>query len=238
MSDEPLKNSKIYINMINKEYILLSPTKDDIQEIKNLCYYFWEEEGIYSENFYETILSQNLSYIYKDKAKNIIIAICLVLYEKKKKEVNISVLCVKSDYQRQGLATSILEASIDNCMKKGFNKFYLHVMVTNEKAINLYLKVGFKKCKFVKNYYKNDPPPNNDAFLMRLIKDKNEEEAIDVSNISQLNYVESNDDKQRNRYDIYRSNDTSVSKYILIIILSIVIIIGIGFIIVNIDKIF
>ena len=238
MSDEPLKNSKIYINMINKEYILLSPTKDDIPEIKNLCYYFWEEEGIYSENFYETILSQNLSYIYKDKTKNIIIAICLVLYEKKKKEVNISVLCVKSDYQRQGLATSILEASIDNCMKKGFNKFYLHVTVTNEKAINLYLKVGFKKCKFVKNYYKNDPPPNNDAFLMRLIKDKNEEETIDVSNISQLNYVESNDDKQRNRYDIYRSNDTSVSKYILIIILSIVIIIGIGFIIVNIDKIF
>ena len=238
MSNEPLKNSKIYINMINKEYILLSPTKDDIQEIKNLCYYFWEEEGIYSENFYETILSQNLSYIYKDKTKNIIIAICLVLYEKKKKEVNISVLCVKSDYQRQGLATSILEASIDNCMKKGFNKFYLHVTVTNEKAINLYLKVGFKKCKFVKNYYKNDPPPNNDAFLMRLIKDKNEEEAIDVSNISQLNYVESNDDKQRNRYDIYRSNDTSISKYILIIILSIVIIIGIGFIIVNINKIF
>ena len=65
------------INIPNEDYILLSPTEDDIEEIKELCYYFWEEEGIYSDNFYLQLLSQNLSLIYKDKEKNIIIALCI-----------------------------------------------------------------------------------------------------------------------------------------------------------------
>ena len=121
------------------------------------------------------MLNDNLSYIYKDQEKNIIIAICLALYEEEEDEVNISVLCVKKEYQRKGLGKSILEECIENCVKNRYTNFYLHVAITNEKAIKLYEKIGFRKIKFIKNYYTNDPPPHNSSFLMRLIKYKKAE---------------------------------------------------------------
>ena len=175
MADESLKDNNINKNLINTDYILLSPTIDDIPEIKNLSYSIWKEDGIYSDNFYESMLNDNLSYIYKDQEKNIIIAICLALYEEEEDEVNISVLCVKKEYQRKGLGKSILEECIENCVKNRYTNFYLHVAITNEKAIKLYEKIGFRKIKFIKNYYTNDPPPHNSSFLMRLIKYKKAE---------------------------------------------------------------
>ena len=158
-----MDNSKI-----NIEYVPISPTEDDILEIKALCYYFWEEEGIYSENFYEKILDDNLSLIYKDNG--CIIAICLA--EQEEKKIDIAVLCVKKEYQRKGLGKSLLNHCIENGIKKGFNEFYLHVCTTNQGAINLYKKVGFEQKEFIENYYSNDPPPNNNAYLMELIKNK------------------------------------------------------------------
>ena len=170
-----IKDNNINNNEQNKTFIPISPLKDDIMSIKCLCYYFWEEEGIYSDNFYLQLLSQNLSLIYKDKEKNIIIALCLNVYEEETNELNIAVLCVKKEYQRRGLGESILNETINRCLKRGYNNFYLHVMVTNKSAIRLYKKVGFIISETVKNYYSEDLPPNNDAFLMKLIKDKKEE---------------------------------------------------------------
>ena len=69
MVDETLKNNNVNKNFINTDYILLSPTIDDIPEIKDLSYSIWKEDGIYSDNFYESMLNDNLSYIYKDKEK-------------------------------------------------------------------------------------------------------------------------------------------------------------------------
>ena len=167
-----IKDNNINNNEQNKTFIPISPIKDDIMSIKCLCYYFWEEEGIYSEDFYESILAQNLSLIYKDEEEELI-ALCLALYEEKLKKVNISVLCVKSEYQKKGIGKSLLNACIDNCVKKGYYDFYLHVAVTNERAIKLYEKVGFEQKELIKNYYSNDPPPDNDAFLMELTKKTN-----------------------------------------------------------------
>ena len=43
--------------------------------------------------------------------------------------------------------------------------------MTNIPAINLYLLLGFRVVKTILNYYSNDAPPDNDAFLMVLKKD-------------------------------------------------------------------
>ena len=151
-----------------------------------------------------------MSYIYKDN--DTIIAICLALYEEDLKQINISVLCVKSEYQRKGIGKSILNACIDNCIKKGYNEFNLHVCVTNEKAIKLYEKIGFTKIKMCENYYSEDEPPDNDAYFMELTKKKNEEK----KEYHLLN-VQKNEDNYYNLYtDNNDNNDISLYKLIFL----------------------
>ena len=195
--------------LINIDYTPISPTKDDIPEIKALCYYFWEEEGIFSENFYEDILNQNLSYIYKDK--DTIIAICLALYEDNLKQVNISVLCVHSKYQRRGIGKSILNICIDNCVEKGYNEFNLHVCVTNENAIKLYEKVGFINKKLCKDYYSEDEPPNNDAYFMELIKEK--KEVKEEKKEYQILDVKNDKENKEDNYKLYIDDDNNENNY-------------------------
>ena len=228
-----MKNNTYYndkkLNLLNEEYILLSQTKEDIYYIKELCYYFWEEEGIYTEDFYEEVFAQDLSLIYKDKEEEILIALCLNLYNKKRNEVSIAVLCVREEYQRKGLGESILNSSIDKCMKKGYNNFCLHVATTNEKAIRLYKKVGFTISETIKNYYHAELPPNNDAYLMRLIKNKKEESnKILINNNNNINQkdfsvVECKNENARQKH--YNSNNDNLCNYIYVIIFIIIILI-------------
>ncbi len=237
-----IKDNNINNNEQNKTFIPISPIKDDMMSIKCLCYYFWEEEGIYSEDFYESILDQNLSLIYKDEEEELI-ALCLALYEEKLKKVNISVLCVKSEYQKKGIGKSLLNACIDNCVKKGYYDFYLHVAVTNERAIKLYEKVGFEQKELIKNYYSNDPPPDNDAFLMELTKKTN---GINDDNNKLIKSEIINNEKSKlnccmNFDDNYKKiNDGNDNNTCLCIIFALIIfigiIIGIEFIIIFIDS--
>ena len=222
------KNTKI--NISNEEYIILSPTKEDIPEIKALGYYFWEDDGIFSEDFYEQIICQDLSLLYKHKEEDIIIAMCLNLYEKETNEVDIAVLCVETEFQRQGLGESILKLSIDKCIKKGYHNFYLHVAVGNEGAIRLYKKVGFILCETVKNYYYDDPPPNNDAFLMRLIKNKKEEKKkffINYNknkNDSEFSMVECKIDNNSQKFYNNKNNDNNLCNFICVVVIIIIVV--------------
>ena len=52
----------------------------------------------------------------------------------------------------------------------GYPKNDLQVTVTNEIAINLYQKLGFKITEKLENYYNYAKPPDNDAYLMILEK--------------------------------------------------------------------
>ena len=223
----------IKLDVKNEEYILLSPTKEDIPDIKILCYYFWEDEGIYSEDFYDKLLFQNLSYIYKEKKSDRLIELCLAYYKKKSKKINIAVLCVQQEYQGKGLGKSILNACIDNCVKKGYNNFFLHVMVTNEKAIRLYEKVGFKKIELVKNYYSNDPPPNNDAFLMELTKNNDDEknnglkyyQKTGINTDNSFCQIASDNGNDNQKYMINRNNNLSSYVTTIVVVLGILAII-------------
>ena len=164
-------NEKILI--INKEPILAAYV--DIPQMDAICQDFWGNAGKYSYNYYSSIISQNLSYVYKEKNGEVT-AFCLVRYDSKKNQVGICLFCVKKNYQRKGLGKSLIQFCIDNCRKKGLDNFYLHTAVTNIPAINLYLLLGFRVVKTILNYYCNDAPPDNDAFLMIL---KNDNKIID-----------------------------------------------------------
>lgn len=57
----------------------------------------------------------------------------------------ISVVCVKPEYRRMGLAQNMLRAALEFGKSKGYEKAMLEVVPENEKALNLYIKEGFKK---------------------------------------------------------------------------------------------
>ena len=65
------------------------------------------------------------------------------------------------------------------CKKNGLKYFELHVAQTNKKAINLYEKLKFYIVKPIENYYSNDKPPDNDAYLMQLNLNEIKEEKYD-----------------------------------------------------------
>ena len=208
---------------------------DDIPQIKSLGASFWGREGVYSDEFYIEALKQSLSYVYKDqiKNKNILIGICLVRYDENSDLVGIDLLCVNKDYQGMGFGKALLGVCLNKCIENGFHKFYLHVATTNTKAINLYKKFGFYKYKFVKNYYFNDKPPDNDAFMMKLYRyrkydeinpkkanslkkeEKKENEKIKVKeDRNEKEEIKHIVEKRGNNYNEYKNNNNNyIEKY-------------------------
>ena len=169
------KQYKIEKNEKIDEIIPILGTIEDISQIKELSYYFWGRVGLFTNEFYIEVLKQNLSYVYKDK--NTLIAVCLVrLDEDHSNSINIDVLCVNPKYQRKGLGRALLSFCINNCVEKGYNKFYLYVATTNTKAMNLYISLGFVKSKIIKDFYSFDNPLDRDAYKMKLIKNNKFEE--------------------------------------------------------------
>ncbi|WP_370627157.1 N-acetyltransferase family protein [Psychrobacillus sp. INOP01] len=53
-------------------------------------------------------------------------------------------VCVLKDYWGLSIGTNLLKESIDWADSNGINKVTLNVLETNEKAVNLYKKYGFK----------------------------------------------------------------------------------------------
>ena len=238
-----INSFKMRNNKINQNDIKYTPNlviSDDIPEVKFFCYLFWEDEGIYSDNFYELILKQKLSYSYKEN--NNIIALCLISYEEEINQVNISVLCVDKEYQRKGLGHSLLFFCIDNCINQGYRFFYLHVSVPNKTAIRLYEKIGFFISEYVPNYYIEEKYPDSDAYLMCLIisdekreikekiKDETEKIKIELNNNNDNSLLKkSNNTLEYINYDYHDDDYNDYSCYLIFII---GIIVGMFFIII------
>ena len=172
----------------NIKYYPVLARRWHIYEIDNLISEIWGEGGRYSYEFYQNIILQDLSYIYMDKINNKphIIAVCLCNYDEKNNKIGIDVLAVKKEFRGKGLGKSLLKFCLNKCKIYGPYYFELHVAVTNEIAINLYKKLGFETVgEIVKNYYNNDKPPDNDAYLMR--KYINNDKNYDNYNINTIN---------------------------------------------------
>jgi len=84
----------------------------------------------------------------------------LPILVKKGHVVSIAVL---EGYRNRGIGTALLQASL-KAMKEvyGAEEAYLEVRVSNQPAIHLYRKLGFKEVKVLKHYYAD----GEDAYLM------------------------------------------------------------------------
>ncbi len=76
---------------------------------------------------------------------------------------HITTIAVSTDLRRRGFGETTLMEIIDLGRRNGVKKFTLEVRRTNEEAIRMYEKHGFKHVGVRKNYYKEI---NEDALVM------------------------------------------------------------------------
>lgn len=79
-------------------------------------------------------------------------------------EMEILNLAVRPEFRRHGLAARLLTESFKVCGENSIKKSFLDVKVSNEPALSLYRKFGYKKIGVRKKYY---PDTKEDALLFR-----------------------------------------------------------------------
>ena len=65
-------------------------------------------------------------------------------------------LFVFPEHRKSGKATTLLLETIESLKQAGIKTFYLEVKKSNQQAISVYEKVGFKVVREIKNYYENE----------------------------------------------------------------------------------
>lgn len=65
-------------------------------------------------------------------------------------------LFVFPEHRKSGKATALLLETIETLKQVGIKTFYLEVKKSNQQAISVYEKAGFKVVREIKNYYENE----------------------------------------------------------------------------------
>ena len=138
----------------------------DLRQVVEIYKSYWGRRGLYSNSFFQRVLEQNLSYVYRIEEE--IIAFCMMENVPSKRIIEIDLLCVKKEYKGNHLGKSLLNFCINICKRLNFNNFGLHVSTTNIAAIGLYSKLGFKIRDIIENYYNDYNPKDNNAYYMTL----------------------------------------------------------------------
>ena len=133
-------------------------TLDDLEQMKNTLYSdfdnFWSynvlKQELENENTTNVIAKEN-----SDVVGFAGISICL-------DEATLNNIVVKKSCRGRGIGGELLESLIDICGDLNVKTFTLEVDVSNEPAIHLYEKFGFKNLGIRKKYYNN----SRDAYIM------------------------------------------------------------------------
>lgn len=80
-------------------------------------------------------------------------------------ETDMMNIAVHPDYRRRGIAESLIDVLVRELKNRGSVCLTLEVRASNDPAIGLYEKLGFREVGLRKNYYRN---PREDARILRL----------------------------------------------------------------------
>lgn len=133
-------------------------TLDDLELMKDSLYSdfdnFWSYNVLKQE-----LESENTTYVVAKENNEVIgfagIMSCL-------DEATLNNIVVKKSHRGKGIGGELLETLIEICSDLNMKSLTLEVDVSNEPAINLYKKFGFKNLGIRKKYYEN----SRDAFIM------------------------------------------------------------------------
>ncbi|MDZ7671366.1 MAG: ribosomal protein S18-alanine N-acetyltransferase [Halanaerobiales bacterium] len=114
--------------------------------------------------FFREELNYNIFALYLTaKVNKEVVGYTGCWFKDKVKEIHIVNLAIKKEFRRKNIATYLINEIINMAKTINFNKITLEVRASNEKAINLYEKLDFKKTNIVPNYYLDN---KEDAILM------------------------------------------------------------------------
>ncbi len=134
--------SEISLNYLKSEQI------DQVIALDNLCLGgLWTKDGYQRE-----IDSPNstLLALYSPNSQNIMGFACLWSIVE---EAHITILLVHRDYQGQGLGQLLLFSLLEDAVSRGLERATLEVSVSNQVALALYEKFGFRIAGRRKKYY-------------------------------------------------------------------------------------
>lgn len=128
----------------------------DVEVIENDCFSeAWSEESIKNE------LNNPNSYFILAKYKNALIGYAgmySVLLDGYMYNI-----AVKKEYRRQGVGERLINKLFEHALKNSLNFLSLEVRISNQNAIKLYKKMGFRILGVRKNFYRI---PHEDALIM------------------------------------------------------------------------
>jgi ribosomal protein S18 acetylase RimI-like enzyme len=170
--------------MIQTEITVRHLTIEDTPKIAEICVECLPAAQNYSSHFYENLVNEERGRCRGAFHKGKLIALvacCLSNYKNSSLQnlhllesqneqqmiCYISVLCVKKEYRRNGLATHLMKKTENFCKSKDDVKFiYLHVSVSNEEALDFYKKQRFKIVGTDDTYYSDTIDENPAAFIL------------------------------------------------------------------------
>lgn len=126
-------------------------TELDLQElmqIENECF----SRPYSSESFLQDLRGDKVKVFVKIQNVKIVGFISLYIFLD---EANLQQIAVLEDFRRKGIASELIEYSVEYLKQNKVKKFYLEVNETNFVAIKTYEKFGFKQVVTRKNYYGN-----------------------------------------------------------------------------------
>jgi len=133
-----------------------------ISEIEKKCFpYPWSKEAI-KEELCENVLSYFLIAECNGQICGYVSSWLLFNIE-----AEVGNLAVLPEFRRNGIAKSLMQSLINYSQSKNIYEITLEVRASNQKAISLYEKLGFKKAGLRKKYYQG----TEDAILMALYKE-------------------------------------------------------------------
>lgn len=129
---------------------------DKVMEIENLCFKApWPKEDVYRE-----LNDNKLAVLMVITINSEVVG--FFDYWNTFESGTICQIAIHPNYQHQSLGTRLLEEIFKDAYAKKTKTLTLEVRASNTKAINFYLKHGFKITLTKKNYYSN----NEDALYM------------------------------------------------------------------------
>ncbi len=113
----------------------------------------WTEQG------FQSALEQDTCFVVAEEERILGYCGAYVSFD----EAEITNVAVKKDSQGNGVGGRLLEDLEARLEKRGVKRIVLEVRYSNEPAIHLYEKKGYKKLGIRKNFYQN---PREDAWMM------------------------------------------------------------------------
>ena len=140
-------------------YVTVREATDDdipaILELENLCFVDpWKKENVLYE-MHENPVSNFWVIELEEKTQNIKSVVGFCDYWHTFDSATIAQIAVHPTLQRKQLGSAMMDEIINDCFAKKVLTLTLEVRASNEKAINFYLKHGFKKELLKEKYYKD-----------------------------------------------------------------------------------